>query len=222
MICCTWKCVPTAISCGVDISEVPGCHLLRQMSSQWGSQKLLQWLVSHELTAYLSVFDLFFTKWIMAILSNGCKPDNFESYNSLQLNVTNIWGLCLNFVECESFLEWNSPDVLALCETNLDDLTDSGNFSVTGYLPLIWRVSITHIHGLAVYVKEGLLLHGTFENSLDSYFCFQLTLLHSVSYFFFSIDHLHCLYAPFLILFRLPQMRFFQSTYLLMWCLLRI
>ena len=32
--CCTWKCVPTAISGGVDISEVPGCHLLRQMSSQ--------------------------------------------------------------------------------------------------------------------------------------------------------------------------------------------
>ena len=32
--CCTWKCVPTAISDGVDISEVPGCHLLWQMSSQ--------------------------------------------------------------------------------------------------------------------------------------------------------------------------------------------
>ena len=32
--CHTWKCVPTAISGGVDISEVPGCHLLRQMSSQ--------------------------------------------------------------------------------------------------------------------------------------------------------------------------------------------
>ena len=29
----TWECVPTAISGGVDISEVPGCHLLRQMSS---------------------------------------------------------------------------------------------------------------------------------------------------------------------------------------------
>ena len=24
----------TLISCGVDISEVPGCHLLRQMNSQ--------------------------------------------------------------------------------------------------------------------------------------------------------------------------------------------
>ena len=28
------KCVPTAISSGLDISVVPGCHLLRQMSSK--------------------------------------------------------------------------------------------------------------------------------------------------------------------------------------------
>ena len=45
--CSALKCVPTAISGGVDISEVPRCHLLRQMNSQWGSQKLLQGLVSH-------------------------------------------------------------------------------------------------------------------------------------------------------------------------------
>ena len=32
--CHAWKCVPTAISGGADISEVPGCHLLQQMSSQ--------------------------------------------------------------------------------------------------------------------------------------------------------------------------------------------
>ena len=32
--CCTWKCVSIAISGGVDISKVPGCHLLLQMSSQ--------------------------------------------------------------------------------------------------------------------------------------------------------------------------------------------
>ena len=31
---CAWKCIATAISGGVDISEVPGCHLLQQMSSQ--------------------------------------------------------------------------------------------------------------------------------------------------------------------------------------------
>ena len=32
--CRTWKCAPTAISGDVDISEVPGCHLLRQVNSQ--------------------------------------------------------------------------------------------------------------------------------------------------------------------------------------------
>ena len=93
--------------------------------------------MSHELTAYLSVFDVFLTQLIMAILSKGCKPDNFESHNSLKLSFTNIRGLRSNFVDCESFLESNSPDILALCETNLDDSIDSGNFSVTGYLPLI-------------------------------------------------------------------------------------
>ena len=28
VLCRTWKCVPTAISGGVDISKVPECHLL--------------------------------------------------------------------------------------------------------------------------------------------------------------------------------------------------
>ena len=27
-LCHTWKCVTTAISSGVDLSEVSGCHLL--------------------------------------------------------------------------------------------------------------------------------------------------------------------------------------------------
>ena len=80
----------------------------------------------------------------MAILSKACKPDNFESRNSLKRSFTNIQlcSLCLNFVDGESFLESNFPDVLALCETNLDDPIDSGNFSVRGYLPLILRDSV--------------------------------------------------------------------------------
>ena len=92
-----------------------------------------------------------------------------------------------SFVECESFLESNSPGILALSETNLDDSIDSGNFSVRGYLPLIRKDSITHIHGLEVYVKEGLPFAQDLplENSADSYLCFRLALLHSVSYFFF-------------------------------------
>ena len=108
-------------------------------------------------------------------------------HNSLKLSFMNIPGLRLNFVDCESFLESNSPDILALCETNLDDSIDSGNFSVRGYIPLILKGSITHMHGLAVYVKEGLpfALDLSLENSAYSYLCFRLALLHSASYFFF-------------------------------------
>ena len=110
----------------------------------------------------------------MAILSKACKPDNFESHNSLKLSFMNIRGLRSNFVDCGSFLESNSPDILALCETNLDDSIDSGNFSVTGYLPLIQKDSI----------KEGLPFAWdlSLEKSADSYLCFRL-------YVFFVIMH---------------------------------
>ena len=80
----------------------------------------------------------------MAILSKACKLGNFESHNSLKLTFTNIRGLRSNFVDCESFLESNSPDIIALCETNLVDSIDSGSFSVRGYLPLIQNDSSTH------------------------------------------------------------------------------
>ena len=110
----------------------------------------------------------------MTILSKGCKPNNFEPHNSLKLSFTIIRGIHCNFVECESFYESNSPDILDLCETSLDDSIDSGNFSVRGYLPLIRKDSITHMHGLAVYVKEGFPFAWdlSLENSADSYFCF--------------------------------------------------
>ena len=43
------------------------------------------------------------------------------------------------------------------------------------------------MHDLAVYMKEGLSFAQdlSLENSADSNLCFQLALLHSVSYFFF-------------------------------------
>ena len=99
----------------------------------------------------------------------------------------NIRGLRSIFVDCESFLEPNSPDILALCETNLDDSVDSGNFSVRGYLPLIRKDSSTNVHDLAVYVKEELPFARdlSLENSAGSYLCFLLALFHSVSYLLF-------------------------------------
>ena len=102
---------------------------------------------------------------------------------TLKFRFPNIRGTRFNFVNCESFLESNSPDILALCETNLDDSIDSSNFSVTGYLPFIRKDSFTHMRGLAVYVKEGLPFARdlSLKNSADSYLCFRLALLHSLS-----------------------------------------
>ena len=78
------------------------------------------------------------------------------------------------FEFCESFLESNSHEILALCETNLDDSIDSGNFFLRGYLPLIRKDCSTHTHGLAVYIKEELpfAYNLSLENSADSYLYF--------------------------------------------------
>ena len=123
----------------------------------------------------------------MTILSKACKPDNFESHNFLKLSFMNIQGLRSNFVDCESFFESNSPDIFALCETNLDGSIDSGNFSVRSYLLLIRKDSGTHMHGLTVYAKDRLPFAQvlSLKNSAHSYLCFPLALHHSVSFFCF-------------------------------------
>ena len=129
----------------------------------------------------------------------------------------NIRGLRSNFVDCEFFLKSSSPDILALCETNLDDSIDSGSFFGRGYLPLIRKDSGTHMHGLASYVKEGLPFARdlALENSADSYVFDWLYFTQCLTSFS-SIDHLLQLCAQFLILFHLTSMRFSQSTHLLM------
>ena len=93
----------------------------------------------------------------MAILSKGCKPDNLKLYNSLKLSFMNTWAFVgILFIVSLYLNQTLLKDILVLCNTNLDNLIDSGNFSVRGYLPLIWRDSTTHMHGLAVFVKEEL------------------------------------------------------------------
>ena len=68
----------------------------------------------------------------MAIFSKGCKQYfDFGSRISLCLALQTFEAF---FVDYESFLELNSPDILVLYERNLDD---SGNFTVRGCFPLI-------------------------------------------------------------------------------------
>ena len=116
----------------------------------------------------------------------------------------NIWGLRSNFVDCKSLFESNSPEILALCETNLNDSIDSGNFTVRGHLPLIWKDSSTHMHSLEVYVKEGLpFAQGlSIENSTDSYFLTGFTSLSVLLLFPLSITFIvfvHCFWFYFIL-----------------------
>ena len=98
----------------------------------------------------------------------------------------NIRGLYSNFVGYEYFLESNWFDIYALCETNLNDSIDNDNLFVKDYLPLIRNDSVTHTDSFIVNVKKGLRFAGNLppENYVDSYLCFQLALLHSLSNFF--------------------------------------
>ena len=131
----------------------------------------------------------------MVVLSKGRKPDKFESHNFLTLSFTNIRGLRSSFVECTSFLELNSPDILALCETNLDDSFREFPCDKGGYLLLIRKDSVTHMHGLAVHVKNELPFARdvSLENSADSFFIF------ATSFILFSV----------LLLFRLSSITLF-------------
>ena len=123
--------------------------------------------------------------------------------NSLKLSFTNIPGLRPNFTGCESFLDSNFPDILALSETNVEDSLDTGNFSARGYLLLIQKDSVTHMHGLAVYVKKALPLARdlSLKNSEDSYVFYLIYFIQYLTSFSY-IDH-HLLCTWFLMLFHL-------------------
>ena len=135
----------------------------------------------------------------MTILSKACKPDNFESHNSLKLSFLNIRGLRSNFVHCESFLESNSPDILALCEANLDHSTHSGNFSVRGYISSFNSKGFWYSYAWSHHLCErtsfcmGFLLHGKLCRFLFMFFTgftpLSVLLLFPLWITFFSFVH---------------------------------
>ena len=106
---------------------------------------------------------------------------------------------------CKPFLESNSPEVLALCETNLGGSIDSGNFFGRVYLPLIWKDSCTHTHGLAVYVEKVLPFTRAFLKKTLQIFNYVFDWLYFTQCLtsFSSINHFPCLCVLFLILFHL-------------------
>ena len=89
----------------------------------------------------------------MAIILKVSKPDNYGSPNLLLLIFIDVRGTRFNIVSCESFPESNSTDIFTLLVTNLKDSIDYCNSLRKGYVPLIQKDPLTHMHGLAVYVN---------------------------------------------------------------------
>ena len=121
----------------------------------------------------------------MTMLLKGCKPDNFECDNSLKLSFISIRGLHSNFVECESFLESNSPDILPLFEKNLTWLNWFWPFFYDGLSSFNLKGLLLICMVLQFMWKKDFLLQGTISKKLCRFLCFRLALLQSVLDFFF-------------------------------------
>ena len=113
-----------------------------------------QGLVSHELTAYLSIFNLF-------KLNNELWPYYQKHVNQIILKCTTLWSLALQTFETfvpillivTLSLNQTLPTFL-LCERQ----TWMTQLILAIYLwdlPLIRKDCSTHMHGLRVYVKKG-------------------------------------------------------------------
>ena len=149
-----------------------------------------------------SLFFCFLTNE-MVVLSKVCKPDNRESHNYLSRSFTIIWSLLQStFVGCEFFCESKLLIFLLCVRQTWKTQLILAFFYLRGDLPLNGKESNTCMHGLAVYVKEGLhfALDFSLKNSEDS--CFWLVLHYFISYFFSHMDYCLCLCTQFLLLFQ--------------------
>ena len=121
-----------------------------------------------------------------------------KDVNQLTLNHTTLWNLTLQVFEAFTKILLNvnlslnqTPLVLLLYVRQIWMIQLILSISLWGFtFFLIQKDSITHMHSLAVYVKEGVpFAHNlSLENFVNSHLCFWLALLHSVSYFFFPLS----------------------------------
>ena len=81
----------------MDIFEVPGCHLVQQISSKRGSQKLFQGFSSHKFIAYLSISNLF---WLSELWSYYQKD-----VNQITLNYATFQSLAFQIFEAKKFFQ---------------------------------------------------------------------------------------------------------------------
>ena len=70
----------------------------------------------------------------------------FRLIHKVQCRCCNLFILCIHFYVVSYLCVKCTPHWIE----------KTGNFSMRGYLPLIWKDCSTHVHGLAIYLKEGL------------------------------------------------------------------
>ena len=120
----------------------------------------------------------------MAILSKECKADNFESHSSLKLSFTRpSFQFCWMWIFPWTKLSWYScPEW-----DELGWFSWFWQFLFEGLSSFNLKRCFTCMHGLVVYMKEGLTfaLTKSLENSAGAFLMFWLNLLQSMSYFFF-------------------------------------
>ena len=134
------------------------------------------------------LFDLISLICLILTINNKSKSGYCKPPIPFSLSFTNIRGLRGNFSHVEFFLANSLPDILAICETNLDSSVSSLNFSVPGYLHLNRKDSLIYMHGLGVYVRVSLPASRelNLESSDESYICIRLSLLQPTGYLFFA------------------------------------
>ena len=164
----------------MDISEFLGCHLLRQMSSQWGSKKLLQGLVPHELTAYLSIFNHFKINELWPHCQTHVNQIILDC-NSLELSFTIFKAFArILLIVNPSLSQTLLTFLLCVRETWMTQLIWQflcerlPSFNPDGFWYLYaWSCSLCY-KGLPFAWDLSL------ENSADSYLFFRLALFHCV------------------------------------------
>ena len=138
-----------------------------------------QWQMSHELTDFLG-------QWNGHIIKSTQKRITLNHTTLRNIALPKFEVFIRISLDMNLFLNLALLTFLLFDETDLDDSIDSGNLYERGYRPLIQNDSITHMHDLAVCVKETIsLLPGlSLRNSVDLY-------LYFLFYAFSFIDHLH-------------------------------
>ena len=128
-------------------------------------------------------------------------PKKINPKTSFDIAYSNIRGLRTNFMYVEPYINSKKPDMLALCETNLNPEISEKEFDIPGYCSLSVKHDHLqrHMHGLAVYIKEGIpcARDTSFESPDQPFMCFRMALLHSTSFIFFLYrphhDNLGCI-----------------------------